>query len=259
MKNIITITTDFGDQFAAAQLHAIIATYNFDGNIIENHSITPFSIEEGAFEIWQLSKFTPENTVHLGVVDPGVGSSRWGIIIKTKKGWYVGPDNGLLYPAATRDGITQVWKIKEESFGDISNTFHGRDVFVKAAVLLSQGKKPQDFECVQLDTNDVQKLSFRKGQIVHIDDYGDTKIWWPEKLSVGTKLVVQKKKKSLVLPVVRIYDDVPTAKPLALLGSQGTLEIAVNQRSAQKEFGFKVGEILNIQQEKGVNKNGKNN
>ena len=148
MKNIITITTDFGDQFAAAQLHAIIATYNFDGNIIENHSITPFSIEEGAFEIWQLSKFTPENTVHLGVVDPGVGSSRWGIIIKTKKGWYVGPDNGLLYPAATRDGITQVWKIKEESFGDISNTFHGRDVFVKAAVLLSQGKKPQDFECV---------------------------------------------------------------------------------------------------------------
>lgn len=258
MKKIITITTDFGDQFAAAQLHAIIANYDFNGNVIENHSITPFAIEEGAFEIWQLSKFTPNNTVHLGVVDPGVGSSRWGIIIKTKKGWYVGPDNGLLYPAAARDDITDVWKLKEESFGDISNTFHGRDVFVKAAVFLSKGKKPEDFECMQLENADVQKLFFKKGQIVHIDDYGDIKIWWPEKLSLGKKLLVRKKEKSFILPVVRIYDDVQVAKPLALLGSQGTLEIAVNQRNAQKEFGFTVGEILEIKEVEGGVKNDKN-
>ena len=107
-KNLITLTTDLGDQFAVAQLHVVLARDGFDGRVIENHSVTPFSILEGAFEIDALSRFTPVGTIHVGVVDPDVGSDRRGVVIRTKKSWFVGPDNGLLYPTAVHDEIQQV-------------------------------------------------------------------------------------------------------------------------------------------------------
>lgn len=150
MHKLITITTDFKDGFATSQLKAVIAALGFAGQIIENHDVTPFSIIEGAYGIWQLAKFCPLGSVHVGVVDPGVGSSRVGIIIQTQNHWFVGPDNGLLYPAATADKIVSVWRINENYFGQVSHTFHGRDVFIKSAVLLAQGKFPEDFGCTKI-------------------------------------------------------------------------------------------------------------
>src|SRR3989338_8672237 len=111
MDKCITITTDFGDDFAAAQIRAVMATLNHNGRVIENHSVTSFSITEGAFEIYVVAKYAPKGTVHLGCIDPGVGSERRAIIIKNSSSWFVGPDNGLLFPAATSAAVEKIWEI----------------------------------------------------------------------------------------------------------------------------------------------------
>lgn len=227
-QQIITITTDFKDQFASSQLQAVVWGLGFEGKLIENHDVADYEIVEGAYGIWQLAKSCPAGTVHLGVVDPGVGSARAGIIIQTKKFWFVGPDNGLLWPAAQAhlEG-GRIWRIDESYFGEISNTFHGRDVFIKAAVWLTQGKQPEEFGCKEI--TDIVKLEFQEGQIVHIDAYGNVRVW-------GNK--------TFGLPVVKTFSDVPRGQPLVLRGSSDLFELAVNLGNAKEDFGLKLGQVI---------------
>lgn len=239
-NNLITITTDFGDQFAAAQLKAVAYSLGFKGKIIENHSVTPFSVLEGAFELAELARFCPLGAVHLGVVDPGVGSQRAGIIIQTGKSYFVGPDNGLLYPAAQREKIVKVWKINEGGVSKkFANTFHGRDIFIKAAIYLAQGKTPEEFGCQKI--RKLEKLAFKPGQVVHVDHYGNVKVWWKKKLD--GHLVVNGQK----IPTAKTFSDVPLGKPLAYIGSHGVLELAVNLGNAQNLHHLSVGDDLNIE------------
>lgn len=247
MKNVITITTDLGDNFAAAQLQAVITSMGYKGKIIENHDVTHFSITEGAFQIMALCKFCPKNSIHVGIVDPGVGSDRRGIIIRTNNYWFVGPDNGLLYPAAEQDGIQTVCCLQETKISDyVSNTFHGRDVFVKAAVYLSQKITPEAFQSQDISISHLQKLSFQNGQVLHIDHYGNIKIYWPKQIVVGEKLIVKNKKFHLEVPIVKTFSDVPPQSPLALLGSHLTLELAVNLVDAARLFDIHINDVLTI-------------
>ena len=224
-RGVITLSTDFGDGFATSQLKAVVIGLGYEGQLIENHYVKPFSIVEGAYGIWQLAKLCPVGTVHVGVVDPGVGSGRAGIVIKTKNCWFVGPDNGLLWPAAALDGIRSVWKIEEGEFGEIANTFHGRDVFIKQAVYLAQEGRPRGKR-----VDHVERLEFKEGQVVHIDTYGNAKIWG---------------KKTFGLPIVKTFSDVSEGEPLLLNGSSDLLELAVNCGSAEARFGLKLGQVLN--------------
>ena len=227
MTPFITITTDLGDNFAISQLKAVIFTLGFTGQIIENHDVSSFSIVEGAYGIWQLAKYCPQNTIHVGIVDPGVGSKRNGIVIKTNNFWFVGPDNGLFWEAASQDGILQSWKIDESYFGSVSTTFHGRDVFVKIAVQLSKNKYPEDFGCRLI--KNIKKLEFKNGQVLHIDNYGNAKIF-------GNK--------TFGLPVVKTFSDVNPGQPLILNGSSDLLELAVNLKSAKDYFGLELGQVI---------------
>lgn len=245
MKNVLTITTDFKDEFAVAQLHAVMATLDYEGKIIENHSVSQFSIIEGAFQILSLSKFTPPGTVHLGVIDPGVGSKRKGIIIKNHASWYVGPDNGLLYPAAKNAGIDAVWEIDEKVITNkVSNTFHGRDIFIKAAIYISQGKDPKDFGSRKINPEEINKLAIKHGQILSIDSYGNVKILWTKKLKKGKKLKLLINGKAESFPIVNTFADVKEGEKLAYTGSNDTLELAINLGNAAKSFNLRLGEIL---------------
>lgn len=246
MQSLITITTDFGDQFAVAQLHAVLAQDGFDGKIIDNHSVTPFSIIEGAFEISVLARFSPIGSIHIGVVDPGVGSDRNGIIIKTNKYWFVGPDNGLLFYVANLDGIETAWKLNESYFGNVSNTFHGRDVFVRAAALLAKNLYPEEFGCKRVVETFLKRLKFTSGQVVHIDSYGNVKINWEKKMVLGGHLRVLVNRKEIKVPVVKTFSDVGPGEPLAINGSSDSLELAVNLGRADDFFHAKPGEILEI-------------
>lgn len=247
MHQLITVTTDFGDQFAAAQLKAIINSLRFKGELIENHSIAAFSINEGAFEIALLAKFTPIGTIHLGVVDPGVGSQRRGIIVKTKRFWFVGPDNGLLYPAIENDILENTWQIQENKISkEVSHTFHGRDIFIKAAVYVAQDKRPASFGCVPIDPHSLKKLLFKNGQVLHIDYFGNIKVYWPNKIKIGKSLIIKNKRSRFELPIVRTFSDVLPGKPLTLIGSSYTLELAVNLDNASKLLDINSTDILDI-------------
>lgn len=248
MKNLIAITTDFGDDFASAQLRAILSSLHYTGQLIENHGVRPYSILEGAFQILTLSKFTPSNTVHVGVVDPGVGSDRKGIVIKTDKFYFVGPNNGILFPAAYKNRIISVWQLQELKISkEISNTFHGRDVFIKVAAYLAKGKHPESFGSLRGPISIIEKIDFKAGQVLHIDSYGNIKVHWPRKINIGEKLLIKIGNRRLIFSIVTTFSDVQPGKPLALLGSSNTLELAVNLGSAEKLFKTQVGNLINIE------------
>lgn len=248
MKPLITITTDFGDQFAAVQIRMVAYTHGFEGELIENHSVSPFSIIEGSFEMSVLACFAPEKSVHVGVIDPGVGSSRSGIIIQTKKGYLVGPNNGLLAQTATEQEIVSIWKIDESFFNDVTNTFHGRDIFIKLAVLLSQGKTPQDCKCTALSPSDLIQIHMVDGQVIHIDDYGNLKLFYTQELHTNHPFILRDKKgKKYAIPVVTTFTDVPLGYPLFYKGSSNTLELAIHQGSAKEYFDVTIEDILQIQ------------
>lgn len=247
MKKTITITTDFGDQFAAAQLKAVVAKLGFFDNLIENHSVTPYSIAEGAFQIATLSQFTPKNTVHVGVVDPGVGSNRRGIIIQTKKSWFVGPDNGLLHRAAKNEVIENVWEIKKRIVNPhASTTFHGRDIFIKIAVLITQKKHPFSFGAIKTPSSSLISIKFESGQVIHVDHYGNIKIFYLQAILHKRQLIIKTKKKTITIPFVKTFSDVDVGKPLAYLGSSNTLELAINQKNAAKRYNIQVGDMLKV-------------
>lgn len=246
MDKLITITTDFGDQFASSQLHAVLASFGFNGKVVENHSTTPFSIIEGSFQIKTLTNFCPKDSVHVGVIDPGVGSKREGIVIKTNNSYYVGPNNGLFYPAAANESIQKLWKLDENYFGNsVTNTFHGRDVFIKAAALLAKGKKPKSFGCKQISLDKLIKLEYKSGQVLHVDHYGNIKINYNQENIKFNKLKVGKK----TIPFVNTFSDSEIGKLIAYIGSSGTLELAVNQGSANKIFKLRPGDLISFRNE----------
>lgn len=148
-KPIITLTTDFGlkDEYVGS-LKAAILRVNPEIIIVDiTHQITPYSILEGAFILASCAPQYPK-AVHLAVVDPGVGSERKALILKTNLGHFlIGPDNGLLIPASERlGGIAQAFEILPEKFiyHKISSTFHGRDIFAPASALIAGGVSPEE-------------------------------------------------------------------------------------------------------------------
>lgn len=225
----ISITTDFNDQFATSQLHAVLDSMNFNGKLIENHDISPYSVTEGSYGIWQLTKFCKKGTVHLGVIDPGVGSDRDGIIVKTKNFWFVGPNNGLFWKSIEKDGFVRAWKINEKYFGNFAKTFHGRDIFIKSAVFISKGVLPENFRCREIKKEKLVRLEFKSSQILHIDHYGNLKIWGDNTFG---------------LPTVDTFSNIPIGKPGILKGSSDLFEVFVNQSSAKDYFRVKLGDII---------------
>lgn len=246
-SKLITLTCDFGDTFACAQLEAVIDSINPQAKfLLASNQITPFSIIEGAFTLEKFYPLTPEGSIHIGVVDPGVGSARRGIIIKTKNYYFIGPDNGLLYPASQMDGIKEVYMINESTLGNLSNTFHGRDVFAKVAALISKGQKLSTLGS-QIDSNEIVKLDFKKDQVVHIDPYGNIKLSTPlNGHKKGDQLKVKIKKKTVSIPFVKTFADVKPGQFLVYHGSHQTLEIAQNLGSANAKLRLVPGDVVEI-------------
>ncbi|MFO0703666.1 MAG: SAM-dependent chlorinase/fluorinase [Patescibacteria group bacterium] len=243
---VVTLTCDFGDNFAAAQMELVaygIAPKN--RFILVSNEVHEYSIVEGAFIMEKSCVFAPKGSVHIGVVDPGVGSERRGIVIKSKNYWFVGPDNGLLYPAAKSDGIEKVYEINSEKLGNVTNTFHGRDVFAKVAALIVSGADVIESKIITESKSDIVALNFQNNQVVHIDPYGNVKV---NKKVINEKTIKLKKKNNYFqVPVVKTFADVDLGELLVYSGSHGTLEIAVNQGSASNHLDIRLGEVLEME------------
>lgn len=257
---VISLTTDFGDLYPAV-MKAVILGINPDVQIVDvTHSIRPTAVREGAFALYSLVPYFPTKSIHIGVVDPGVGTSRRALAIKAGKPaqeqFFVGPDNGILIPAARLLGEMEVYEITNPEFmlkSGISATFHGRDIFAPAGAHLSKGTDinevgPQVSDFVDLDFGNFGiDGPFLIGEVIFVDGFGNIITNIPEyavfKFSTfGSQVEVNGRKVSFV----QTYGFVGKGEPLALIGSHGFMEIAVNNGSAALQFGLKNGDQVAI-------------
>jgi S-adenosylmethionine hydrolase len=217
------------------------------------HQVTPFSIEEASRFLYGVTPYYPAATVFLVVVDPGVGTSRKAVIVKSKKGQYfVLPDNGLITPVLDRDGLDSAREITNQNWmiqAPLSSTFHGRDIFSPAAAHLAAG---WDFTLVGPVVPQLVRLTTKtstttdkgiEGHILGLDDpFGSLVTDIPvdefKKLgyNLGDKITVQINKKPVTLPYVKTFMDVPVGDLLLYIDSRGRVGIAINQGNYSKKF-----------------------
>ncbi len=254
MTNLIALFTDFGpsDPYVA-QLKGSIKTIAPSAELLDlSHANAAFDISTASYLLSKSTRTLPPGSIIIAVVDPGVGSSRAGLAVRTQAGRiYLAPDNGILTEVLAREGLAdaRTLPIATES---ISSTFHARDLFGPAAARLvnsesfdSLGAKAEKILRLPRNTATVMPNQ-AKGQVLYIDHYGNilTNIPGSElaKLKVGQLLTVTIKGKSLSLPFLRTYAEAPADRPFALINSDGEFEIAINQGNAARELGIKVGD-----------------
>ncbi|MCX8152806.1 MAG: S-adenosyl-l-methionine hydroxide adenosyltransferase family protein [Candidatus Bathyarchaeota archaeon] len=257
---MITLTTDFGlkDPYVA-EMKAVILRISPRAVIVDiTHEIEKFNIRMGAYLLASASPYFPEGTVHVAVVDPGVGTKRRPIAIETKQGFFVGPDNGILVLAAKKQGIVHIHELTNPRFmlPTVSSTFHGRDIFAPVAAHLLNGVRieklgPEICNVVEPEFADVkEKNGMLIGEVLHVDGFGNviTNIS-KESLSlvnVEAELKVALAGCNVKLRFCKAYGEVGLGEPLALFGSHGFLEIAINQGNAAKEFKVGAGDKVAV-------------
>jgi S-adenosylmethionine hydrolase len=239
-SGIITFLSDFGtsDWFTAA-VKGEIHKRNRHAVIVDvTHAVRPHDIRSAAFILTQYYMNYPEGTVHLLVVDPGVGSMRRGIAVESEEHIFIAPDNGVL--SCVLDDAATVYQLPVPEHA--SATFHGRDVFGPAAGVFSLGT-PITYP--KLDTSTCTRVAFSRfngatgsqtGEVIYIDRFGNCITNIP-----ATAAVHEMRVNDVYIPVVSCYTEGDTGTPVAVKGSSGFYEISVNQGNAQQCMGIAPG------------------
>jgi S-adenosyl-L-methionine hydrolase (adenosine-forming) len=255
----IALITDFGhrDHYVGV-VKAVLASLAAGATVIDlTHGIPPQQIGAGALALRESWHFFPRRTIFLGVVDPGVGTSRLPIAIETRAGVrFVGPDNGLLSLAAEAAGIKSIVSLDSPRFRlpRVSTTFHARDVFAPAAAALWQGvrlselgRRREAIVGLNLSEGLEQRARELKGTVVYVDSFGNliTNIGRADFSRFasrfrGVRLSVTIKRHAGI-EVRETYGDAPPGGALATFGSFEMMEVAVRDGSAADRFGAGVG------------------
>lgn len=255
MASIITLLTDFGQKdWYVSSLKGVILGISPGSTVIDiTHEIPPGDVFAGALVLREANRYFPGGTIHVAVVDPGVGTSRRAIAAKTEKYIFVGPDNGLLSLALEGARAVEVRLIEREDLflKPVSRTFHGRDIFAPVAGHLAKGG---DFRMVGRCLNDWVRLSlpelkrgpgFVQGTVVYVDRFGNgiTNIAQEELFQIGPPESLKVELGGgLTIPGVKYtYGEVPEGWPVAYIGSSGKLEIGVNAGNARDALGLLPG------------------
>ena len=254
--SIITLLTDFGieDEYVGI-MKGVILSINPSSTIVDiTHQIAPQDIIDAAYRIKFSYKYFPEKTVHLVIVDPGVGSGRPLLAAKIQGHYFLAPDNGILTPLLDDGDIDPLVFVENSEYflDSVSQTFHGRDVFAPVAAHISKG-----IDIMELgrpaDIKSLVRLSVEKpfiadngelsGIIVSIDRFGNliTNIDYAILKKISCAASSLRKIRFIigdgaVLGLSKSYNSVKLKKPLAIIGSRGCLEIAVNCGSAKDFF-----------------------
>lgn len=259
---IITLTTDFGTSDAyVGTMKGVILDINPSVQVVDiTHAVPPQDIYEAAFTIHSAYRYFPKGTIHTVVVDPGVGSDRQAIVCEIDGAFFVCPDNGVLaYLLRDIDGSPahrmNVVAIQNPAYclPEVSNTFHGRDIFAPVAAHLSRGVPLADIgppveNLVQLpipipETSD----GMITGQIVKIDKFGNAITNISESALAGEVSGYEINVRGVRLTRLnRSYAESAVGEPLAIIGSFGLLEIAINGGSAESRLGLERGDTVVI-------------
>lgn len=229
---IITLTTDFGtrDGYVGA-VKGVLASHGPPSTQVVDiaHDLPPGDVMHAAWVVRTACREFPEGTIHLVVVDPGVGGERAEIAIEAGKQWYVGPNNGTFaYLLDLVDSGVQIPASVRRKRP--SATFHGRDIFAHAAAWLARGRNLQG-ERVPIECLPLGIRPQGEGRVVHIDRYGNLITDLPA-MAAGEAVAVA----GQTLSIRRTYSDVASGQLVAYIGSQNTVEIAVRDGRADKRL-----------------------
>ena len=243
---MIVLLTDFGESEYVGMMKGVIASINPSIRVDDlTHSITPHSIKEGAWVLLQSYRFFPKETIFVCVIDPGVGTERGAVFVRTKNYVFVGPDNGLLYPAAIDDGIERIAEVNIDE--PMSATFHGRDVFAKVGAYIAQNtfdrltSSPKNSLDIPLQFH----LEGRCGEVVHIDHFGNIITNIPPLDTISYNLSYNDMKRPIKW--VRSYENGPDQDIFLVTASSGTLEVSVKNRSAATVIRAQIGDRITIE------------
>ena len=259
--HVVTLTTDFGTRdWFVGTMKGVVLNINPRANVVDlTHEIPPGDIRAGAFALMAGCRYFPKGTVHVAVVDPGVGGPRRAIAVQTEDYIFVGPDNGALSWALRRERIKTVRRLEEARYflKSVSRTFHGRDIFAPIAAHLSRGlaiqrlgREVKDWVTLPWPRPTRSRGTIR-GEVIYIDHFGNaiTNIESESGFS-GRKVACEVAgRRKLHCALAGFYGAVPVNNPVAVLGSSGFLEIAVNAGSAARKFGLRIGDTVIVRME----------
>jgi S-adenosyl-L-methionine hydrolase (adenosine-forming) len=253
IQPVITLTTDFGlsDHYAGTMKGVILGIAPAAQIVDITHEVAPFEILDGAYTIAQAYRYFPKRTIHVIVVDPGVGTERRPILAEAAGQYFIAPDNGVLTMIYEREKH-KVRVIQNERFflKNRSTTFHGRDIFAPSAAWLARGTRPSMFGNLingyaQLGLLKPQRMGKRiwSGTVLKADRFGNLITNFPIadfadirgrafEMQVGLRLVDR---------LCSNYAQAAPGELFAIVGSSGYIEVSVNQGSAAKQLGAGAG------------------
>ena len=255
---MITLTTDFGqtDSYVGTMKGVILGICPGADLVDITHEIRPQAVQQAAFVLSTATPYFPSGTVHLVVVDPGVGSERRAIAIQTARATYVGPDNGVISLALNQDPARQAVHLTEPTYrlAPVSATFHGRDIFAPAAAHLACGTALTDMgealpvsELVEIPTHAPrpQPGGGWRCAVLHVDRFGN--------LITNFRILPHRRGIRVgaggqwIEQISRTFADVDPGELIAYAGSSGYLEIAVREESAAETLSLDVGDPVQIE------------
>lgn len=254
----ITLLSDFGisDEYVAV-IKGVIAQINPASKIIDiTHKIPPQNIAAARFCLMNAYGYFPLGTVHMAVVDPGVGGKRRAVAVELKKGFLVAPDNGLIGGVLSQDTVIRAVELTNPEYwltSQPSSTFHGRDIFAPVGAHLASGVSLQslgreinpdsliDLDLPQCNRKDDDTVM---GCIQYIDSFGNLVTNIPQNLLEEKNSNIEIK--GNIINVRQTYSDVKPGELIALVGSHGWMEIAVNSGNAQLKLDVKLGDKVEM-------------
>jgi S-adenosylmethionine hydrolase len=252
----VTLTTDFGfrDGYAGAMKGVVLSLAPAATVVDISHGVPPQDVVAGAVALAQAAPLFPSGTIHVAVVDPGVGGARADLVVEAGGSFFVGPDNGVLSLAARAN--RRIWRIEAPAFRrePVSPTFHGRDVFAPTAGRLAAGASPADAgpraeTMTELTAPVVRRRAGRvEGRVMHVDAFGNliTSLG-AEHVTPEASIEVEGTGGVYHPVLARTFSDVEPGALVAYFGSGGQLEIARRNGSASQHVGAERGSIVRVE------------
>ncbi len=253
----ITILTDFGyqDPYVGVMKGVILSIFP-GANIVDiSHDIPSFSIKHAAFSLFSYYKYFPENTVHLIVVDPGVGSLRKAIVVEAGNRYFVLPDNGIITYVWNHEEKKRAYILENDKYflKPVSNTFHGRDIFSPVSAYLSKGVDIENFG-PSLDLPVLlPPLTLKRekgcisGEIIYIDKFGNA-------VTNIEKDLIPKESPNLCIKIkdvciqriLQYYGEAAKGERFGIFGSTNFLELSENQGKLSGSINLKIGDRVQV-------------
>lgn len=260
-RPIVTLTTDYGtSDHLVGVLKGVILAINPEVNIVDiTHRVLAHDVLDGALTIGQAYKYFPPKTIHLVVVDPGVGTQRRPVLVAGDQHYFIAPDNGVLSSVYDQTEALYVWNITSEHYfrNPVSNTFHGRDIFAPVAAWLSKSWQTSSFgdpitDFVRFSIPKPKALDNGvKGAVLRIDHFGNlvtniTPEDVPGLATANGKLMIRVGN-GQANKIVQTFAQGAPGEVVGLIGSGGFLEISVNKGNAARALGAARGAEVTVE------------